>query len=126
MGYDRIAVQIYQALVEQAIGTIRREFLDHVLFWNENDLSKKLNQYLAYYNKSCGHLSLQGMTPEQKVRSTVRSMLPITDYNWISHCNGLFSTPIACQTRISQADIAGGLAGGGGGRWHAADTARQP
>ena len=100
LGIEEVKTVPYTPLshpfVERAIGTIRREFLDHILFWNENDLSKKLNQYLAYYNESRGHLSLKGMTPEQKVRSTVRLMLRITDYNWISHCNGLFSTPIAC------------------------------
>jgi transposase InsO family protein len=100
LGIEEVKTVPYTPLshpfVERAIGTIRREFLDHILFWNENDLSKKLDQYLAYYNENRGHLSLNRMTPEQKARSTVRSKLPIKHYNWVSHCNGLFSTPIAC------------------------------
>jgi hypothetical protein len=44
--------------------TIRREFLDHILFWSENDLSKKLDQNLAYYNESLGHISLNRLLPQ--------------------------------------------------------------
>jgi hypothetical protein len=36
--------------VERLIGTIRREFLDHVLFWNASDLEQKLADFQAYYN----------------------------------------------------------------------------
>ncbi len=49
--------------VERAIGTIRREFLDHTLFWNQRDLSRKLDQYKIYFNGSRGHLSLKAKTP---------------------------------------------------------------
>ena len=41
-------------------------------------------------------LSLNGNTPEQKAKNTASSKLLIGTYSWISHCNGLFSTPIAC------------------------------
>lgn len=82
--------------VERAIGSVRREFLDQVLFWSGRDLSKKLGLYMAYYNKTRGHLSLNSRTPEQKAKNTASSKLLIGTYSWISHCNGLFSTPIAC------------------------------
>jgi len=82
--------------VERAIGSIRREFLDKVLFWNENDLATKLNQYLVYYNETRGHLSLNGKTPDQKAKNTASSKRPIRKYGMASHCNGLFSMPIAC------------------------------
>ncbi|MCP4003115.1 MAG: transposase family protein, partial [bacterium] len=36
--------------VERLIGTIRREFLDHVLFWNLVDLESKLSTFRDYYN----------------------------------------------------------------------------
>jgi hypothetical protein len=36
--------------VERLIGTMRRECLDHVLFWNGRDLERKLAEFQAYYN----------------------------------------------------------------------------
>ena len=82
--------------VERVIGSVRREFLDQLLFWNGRDLSRKLSQYFVYYNETRGHLSLNGKTPEQSAGNTAKSKLPIENYSWISHCNGQFSTPIAC------------------------------
>jgi len=52
--------------IERLIGTVRREFLDQTLFWNERDLLRKLNQFKDYYNNSRGHLSLDAKTPIQK------------------------------------------------------------
>src|SRR5207249_8765126 len=36
-------------------GTIRREFLDHVLIWNVIDLERKLEEFRNYYNESRVH-----------------------------------------------------------------------
>ena len=36
--------------VERLIGTLRREFLDHVFFWNTRDLERKLEEFSGYYN----------------------------------------------------------------------------
>lgn len=47
------------------IGTIRREFLDHVLFWNERDLKRKLEEFRHYYNQERVHASLDGETPAE-------------------------------------------------------------
>ncbi len=52
--------------IERIIGTCRRELLDRTLFWNERDLSNKLNDFKHYYNETRGHGSLDGRTPEQK------------------------------------------------------------
>lgn len=38
------------AFVERLIGTLRREYLDRILFWNRSDLERKLEHYQAYYN----------------------------------------------------------------------------
>ena len=48
---------------QQLIGTTRREFLDHTLFWNAADLEKKLADFQAYYNQHRTHSSLGGATP---------------------------------------------------------------
>lgn len=89
-------VALSHPYIERVIGSVRREFLDHTLFWNETDLLRKLNQYKTYYKESRGHLSLNGKTPEQVSEGTIRSRRPMKNYHWVSHCNGLFHTPTAC------------------------------
>src|SRR3989304_8139510 len=51
--------------VERLIGTIRREYLDRVFFWNSVDLERKLSEFRAYYNAYRLHRALDGTTPEQ-------------------------------------------------------------
>ena len=41
-------VPVSHPFVERLIGTIRREFLDQVLFWNTRDLERKLAEFQAY------------------------------------------------------------------------------
>ena len=45
-------VPVSHPFVERLIGTIRREFLDHVLIWNAIDLKRKLEEFRIYYNES--------------------------------------------------------------------------
>ena len=82
--------------IERVIGTTRREFLDHTLFWNERDLLKKLNQFKDYYNQTRGHWSLDQLTPNQQCdhQSKPHDVDKLSPYHWQSHCNGLFQTPI--------------------------------
>ncbi|NIB40704.1 transposase [Pseudomaricurvus alkylphenolicus] len=82
--------------IERAIGTVRREFLDHTLFWNARDLSRKLKQYNRYFNEVRGHLSLNGVTPLQKSEKIQIPEKDIRNYEWVTHCNGLFRLPITC------------------------------
>src|ERR1700681_3835418 len=42
-------VPLSHPFVERLIGTVRREYLDHVLFWNTDDLERKLTEFQAYY-----------------------------------------------------------------------------
>jgi Integrase core domain len=46
--------------IERLIGTIRREYLDHVLFWNRLDLQRKIGQFAHYYNHVRVHSALSG------------------------------------------------------------------
>jgi len=41
--------------VERLIGTVRRELLDHSLFWNAVDLEKKLADFMLYFNQHRVH-----------------------------------------------------------------------
>ena len=51
---------------ERAIGTIRRELLDHVIVLNEGHLRRRLRSYLRYYHCSRTHLALDKDAPEPR------------------------------------------------------------
>jgi len=82
--------------VERVIGTVRRECLDHTLFFNERDLQKKLNHFQKYYNESRGHSSLDYETPKVMASETNngKKSISIEDYFWKSFNNGLVKLPV--------------------------------
>ncbi len=49
--------------VEGLIGSIRREYLDHVIVINEESLRQTLRSYVSYYHDSRCHLSLDKDSP---------------------------------------------------------------
>ena len=61
--------------VERLIGTIRREHLDRVFFWNAVDLARKLGKFSDYYNVHRVHRSLDGATPAQRAGTLTCSCL---------------------------------------------------
>jgi len=81
--------------IERLIGTIRREYLDHILFWNAQDLERKLVDFRQYYNRDRVHQSLGGDTPAVVSGNPQPLRAKLNNYSWISHFNGLFQTPIA-------------------------------
>ncbi len=81
--------------VERLIGTIRREYLDQVLFYNSLDLRRKLEAFRTYYNGSRVHQSLGGCTPEEHSGKPPPARAALDSYGWRQHCHGLFQTPIA-------------------------------
>ncbi len=81
--------------VERLIGTIRREYLDQIFFWNAVDLERKLELFKDYYNHSRTHASLDCNTPAEICGGHQPLHAKLGNYSWISHCNGLFQTPIA-------------------------------
>lgn len=84
-------VPLSHPFVERLIGTIRREFLDHVPFWTSTDLERKLNTFSEYYNEARTHRSLDGVTPIQSQR---KRGMPHR-IGWQQHCRGLYQLPIA-------------------------------
>jgi putative transposase len=85
-------VSLSQPFVECLIGTMRREFLDHVLFWNASDLERKLAEFQAYYNAARCHASLEGHTPLTFVAYTV-ALADLSHLGWVSHCTTSSSSP---------------------------------
>jgi transposase InsO family protein len=86
-------VPLSHPFVERLIGTLRREFLDHVPFWSARDLQRKLVLFQEYYNRERVHSSLGGVTPSAKAQDLVRRPLDLAQYRWQSHCRGLFQLP---------------------------------
>ena len=54
---------ISHPFIERLIETIRREYLDHIFFWNAHDLERKLKAFRKYYNQNRVHQSLAGDAP---------------------------------------------------------------
>ena len=88
-------VPLSHPFVERLIGTIRREFLDHVLFWNGVDLERKLAEFQSYYNAARGHASLDGQTPLTFPCGHTPTCGPLNRVRWISHCRDLVQLPAA-------------------------------
>jgi putative transposase len=81
--------------VERLIGTIRREYLDRMFFWNSVDLTRKLGEFRDYYNAHRVHRALAGSTPAQRAGALSLAPAALDHYAWQQHCRGLFRTPIA-------------------------------
>src|SRR5437899_4345961 len=56
--------------IERLIGTVRREYLNQVFFWNAIDLRRKLDAFADYYNAHRVHRALGGTTPTQRARAS--------------------------------------------------------
>lgn len=88
-------VPVSHLFIERLIGTIRREYLDHLLFWNASDLERKLDAFKEYYNNFRIHQSLNSQTPEETAGKDPPPPADPTHFVWQLHCQGLFQTPIA-------------------------------
>jgi putative transposase len=88
-------VPLSHPFVEHLIGTMRREFLDHVLFWNARDLERKLADFQAYDNAARSHASLEGHTPLTFVGGHTVVRAELNNVRWVSHCRDLVQLPVA-------------------------------
>ena len=88
-------VPVSHPFVERLIGTIRREYLDRMFFWNALDLERKLQEFCDYYNGSRVHQSLSGSTPAEQAGKPRQTCATLDGFGWREHCRGLFQTPIA-------------------------------
>ena len=88
-------VPISHPFVERLIGTIRREYLDHVPFWNAQDLERKLCCFQDYYNRERPHQGIGGAIPDPKLDRGDETFARLDDCCWKSCCRGLYQLPIA-------------------------------
>ena len=83
------------SFVERLIGTIRREYLDHLLFWTAEDLEEKLALFKTYYNGLRVHQGLGGDIPNEKTGVSTAPVASLAHYSWQTHCHGLIQLPVA-------------------------------
>ena len=99
VGIDELKTVRYVPLshpfVERLIGTIRRECLDQVFFWNAVDLERKLDEFREYFNEQRTHASLESNTPAETAGSRPVALSNLDNFEWQGHCGGLFQLPIA-------------------------------
>ena len=88
-------VPLSHPFVKRLVGTVRREYLDQMPFWNVQDLERKLDTFREYYNRCRVHQGLNGQVPDPRAGSEVQPAVCLDDYRWKSHCRGLFQLPIA-------------------------------
>jgi len=86
---------ISHPFVERLIGTIRREYLDHMLFWNAKDLENKLQDFQQYYNERRAHSSIDRLTPVKKTGGHANNIININNYRWKTVARSLYQLPVA-------------------------------
>jgi transposase InsO family protein len=74
-------VPLSHPFVERLIGTVRREYLDSVLFWTTADLETKLLDFQHYFNAHRTHAGLEGRLPEPSIRRSA-SLINFGSYRW--------------------------------------------
>jgi transposase InsO family protein len=88
-------VPLSHPFVERLIGTIRREYLDQVFFWNVVDLERKLNLFKTYYNEQRTHAGIEASPPAVKGGAAPEPVASLERYRWQKQCGGLFQLPVA-------------------------------
>jgi len=88
-------VPVSHPFVERLLGTIRREVLDQMFFWNALDLTRKLELFRCYYNEQRVHRSLGGTMPAQRAGASAPAPANLDHYGWRPYCHGLFQIPVA-------------------------------
>ena len=67
---QRSAISVARAYVERVIGSVRREYLDHVLIFDEDSLRRTLRSYFSYHRWRL-HLSLGKGSPDSRLVQSI-------------------------------------------------------
>ena len=84
-------VPLSHPFIERLIGTLRRELLNHVFFWNVHDLERKLEGFRQYYNAHRVHNSLSGDTPSETTGEITSRCADLQQFQWKPHAAGCTS-----------------------------------
>lgn len=87
--------------IERLVGTIRRELLDQVPFWNASDLERKLKRFKDYYNRDRIHASLGGITPDSKTGAPSLERLSPGRFRWKSVVEVSVSFPPLLESQFA-------------------------
>ena len=82
-------VPLSHPCVERLIGTMRREFLDQVLFWNACDLERTRAEFQVYYNAARSHAWLEGHSPLTFAGTHTVAPADLNQVRWVSYCRDL-------------------------------------
>ena len=88
-------VPLLHPFVERLIGTVRREFLNHVPFWGAHDLERKLDSFKAYYNHDRTHRGLDGEIPDPGLTDTTQNIARLDNFQRKSCSHSLYQLPAA-------------------------------
>ena len=88
-------IPVSHPFVERLIGSVRREYLDQLFFWNSRDLQHKLDEFQEYFNEHRVHAGIDGDLPNRRADERKPKIASLENYSWESHCNGLFQMPKA-------------------------------
>ena len=88
-------VSMLHPFAELLIGTTRRVFLDHILFWTTVDLERKLSEFKDYCNHHRAHSALPSDAPAELQDNGEILKAGLADHQWKSHRRALLYTPAA-------------------------------
>jgi hypothetical protein len=76
---------VAERLRRAAIGSIRRECLDHLILFGEAHLRRVLRAYASYYNEIRTHLSLDKDAPDFRAIHAAGSIIAIPILGGLHH-----------------------------------------
>ena len=80
-----VAASVTLLYVERAIGSIRRELLDHAIVFGEGQLRCLLREYADYYNVYRTHLGLGKNTPLGRAKQAHGKIIPVPKLGGLHH-----------------------------------------
>ena len=102
---------VRHSFIERLIGSLQRELLNQLFFWNPVDLDRKLPSYADYYNTYRCHSGLGGATPNELAGGSKLPIASLASYQCMSPtATACFRhrSPFAQQVRDTHGSVLGG------------------
>ncbi len=101
------------AFSELAIGSMKRECLDHVLVLHQRQCGRIVKEYMSYYDDARPHQGIQQRSPRRydetspnTIRHRVESDLGWTSSRLFSHYGSELGPPVKTRSQRSRSDCA--------------------